>query len=239
MKIHLLLLTGLLAAGCHQESNQGELTARLKSLETEIAKMPRSAPVRWAIADREKIQSVLNAHAQAQSAALEKAEGVSPEIRAKLAEYETLNRELMEKWQLSLPTRFVPTRTLRPLPNLSDFTVPPVAPAAAPPTIPSPPEVSAEAKAYAALGERVAAAKAPVAHIVDRRLKLFAKYHGHEFLEQLVSEYAKGRYDLVVEANGRTSSERSVLYNSAAGPPVDLTEEIIKSFREREQKSKP
>ena len=235
MKIHLLLLTGLLAAGCHQESNQGELAARLKSLETEIVKMPRSAPVRWAIADREKIQSVLDAHAQAQSAALEKAEGVSPEIRAKLAEYETLNRELMEKLQLSLLTRFVPTRTLRPLPNLSDFTVPPIAP----PTNPSPPEVSTEAKAYAALGERVAAAKAPVAHIVDRRLQLFAKYHGREFLEQLVSEYAKGRYDLVVEANGRTSSERSVLYNSAAGPPVDLTEEIIKFFREREQKSKP
>ncbi len=239
MKIHLLLFVSLLAIGCREGNNQDELLARLKTLEAEVAKLPRSTPVRWAIVDREKIKTILATHAQTQSAALEKAESMSPEIRAKIAEYETLNRELMDRWQFSLPTRFVQTRPLRPFPNVSDFVDPPLGPSVAPPTNPSPPEVSAEAKAYAALRERVAAAKAPVAHIVDRRLQLFAKYHGREFLEQLISEYAKGRYDLVVEANGRTSSERSVLYNGAAGPPHDLTEEIIKFFREREQKTKP
>jgi hypothetical protein len=70
------------------------------------------------------------------------------------------------------------------------------------------------------LAKKVAEAKEPVAAIVDRRNRQAAQIREKYSVDRLAAEYAKGRYDLVVDSNEK------VLYRSAGEVP-DITEGII------------
>ena len=126
-------------------------------------------------------------------------------------------------------------RTL-PFPLTGDLTATPPSlpplPAPAPTPAPPPPAPTEAEKEYEALARRVAEAKAPVAAIVERRSQLAAKYLSETFLEELVSEYAKDKYDLVVDTQDKDAYFKSVLYHAAREVP-DVTVGIIQFFRSK------
>lgn len=252
MKSLLLALCFCLAtAGHSQEFNQRAVLDRLKALETELAKRP--VPVRWAYANKSRIQSAIYERAREKLEELKRAEPVPPEVEAKVVQYEALKQQLMFKSRPlsvsppSLPRPLRPLSLVPPLPptELSGGLVPIPLPGAAapvptplpaPPAPVVPPGPTAEEKEYEALVKRVAEAKAPVAKVVDRRAEITAKYHAAKFLEQVVADYVKQKeqFDVVVDASNDYSSSRSVLYRSTAEVP-DITEGILQFFHEREK----
>ena len=248
MKTYLLLILCLAVTGYGQEFNQREVLARLKALETEMAKRP--VPVRWAFADHYQIRNVVYARGREKVAEFLTAEKVSPEQVAQIAQYEALNQQLIMKSRpasFALPPAPQPSRAIRintlppsPPKGLSDG-LPPlpllVPPSTPPPTPPAPPEPrlpTPEEKEYEALTKRVAEVKAPVAALIERRAQITAKYYSREFLEQLVADYAKDRFDLVVNFDRMSSYDKPVLYRSTGEVP-DITEGIIKFFRDKEK----
>lgn len=246
---HLLLALCLTAIGCHAEDKQADVVARLKALEAEVAKLPRSAPpVRWATADRSKIANALYARSREKLEELKQTEKLSSEQEAMVTQYEALNRELTFRGPRmpSSSLRFMrPAPALPPLPprELSGGLNPLPLPASlpTPPRPPDPPAPTAEEKEYDALVRRVAEAKAPVAAIIERRAQITAKYFNPQLLEQIVAEYMKGQkdhYDLVVDVSHDSSSSRTILHRTA-GEVSDITEGIIQFFRDREKSAKP
>lgn len=245
----LLLALGLAVTGYSQEFNQREVLERLKVLETEMAKRP--VPVRWAYANKSRIQSAIYERSREKLEELKRVEPVSAEVEVKVAQYEALNRQLMFKSRPGSFSAPPPTRPVRasldalpPLPpkELSGGVAAlPLPGAAVPPPAPSapvvPPGPTGEEKEYEALVKRVAEAKAPVAKVVERRAEITTKYHASKFLEQLVADYVKQKehLDVVVDASNDYSSSRSVLYRSAAEVP-DITDGILQFFHEREKR---
>ena len=131
-----------------------------------------------------------------------KAENFSPEIQEKLSRYNTLQGQLMS---MRMP---MPMMVMRP----GEL----------------PPEPTAEQKDYAALAKKVAEAKEPVAEIVDRRNREATQLREMYSVERLVSEYVKGRYDIVVD------TDHKVLYR-ASGEVPDITEGVLKFFRDKQK----
>lgn len=222
MKPLLLLALGLAVTGCRQEAPHPEILTRLKALETELAKRP--APVRWATADREKLSRALFEQGRKHLEEFMQAEKVSPEQRAQIAAYEALNQQLIIK------PRPPSVPTLPPLPpkELSARLPASVSP-------PTPPAPTVAEQEYAALAKRVAEAKAPVAALIERRAQITGKYYGREFMEQIIAEYAKDRFDLVVNSDRMSSYDRPLLYRTSAEAP-DITEVLLQFFRDREKK---
>lgn len=263
MKVSLTLLVLCFALTSYgQEFNQREVLARLAALEAEVAKQ-RPAPVRWAVASRDKLRPAIYEVAREKLEALKKADALPPETEAKVAHYEALRLELLRLSMSASMTRTIrssspplPPPTLSPVPRTVAVSVPapPSTPSSLPPLplpklvdvrpvqqILTPPLRTAASatpeddKAHEALAHRVAEAKAPVAAIVERRNKLTARYHSAQFLDQLIADYAKGRYDLVVDGSNESSFSRPILYRTA-GEVTDITEGILQFLRDRERK---
>ena len=227
----LTLAASLALAGCTgQDDRHREVLAKLEALQSEMAK-PRAEPVRWAYANKTGIRTAIYAWTRERAEELKRAEALPAETEAKVAEYEALRMELLRK----PPQRFVPDRTLRGT-NAGALPFPSVPGAVATPSTviqaaarPAPTEFEKE---YEALSRRVAEAKAPVAAIVERRSQLAAKYFSETFLEELVGEYAKDKYDLVVDTQDKDAYFKSVLYHAAREVP-DVTVGIIQFFRSK------
>lgn len=252
MKPLLIFTLCLATCGYTQEADQREVLARLKALETEVAKRP--APVRWAYADRNRIRGIVFERSRERLAELKKAEALSPEVEAKLAHYEGLSMELARMPQPSPWIRFAPTPpppvqppksigadllSFLPLPQPKPTTPPSTAtPTGRPwPPPPTPAELE-QKKAYDAMARRVAEAKIPVEVIVERRNEQTAKYLQPQFIEQLIADYVKQaeNYDLVVDSsNPRNSFSNPVLFHTTKEVP-DITEGIIQFFRAREKR---
>ena len=60
------------------------------------------------------------------------------------------------------------------------------------------------------------------------------RYNTSDFLEKLVADYVKGRFDLVVNVDSRYSGDRTILYRASVNAP-DITDELMLLLREREQ----
>lgn len=232
MKPLLLLALGLAVTGCRQEAPHPEILARLKALETELAKRP--APVRWATADREKLSRALFEQGRKHLEEFMQAEKVSPEQRAQIAAYEALNQQLIIKPRPpSVPT--LPPLPPKELSARLPASVSPPTPPPAPTPPPTPPAPTVAEQEYAALAKRVAEAKAPVVALIERRAQITGKYYGREFMEQLIAEYAKDRFDLVVNSDRISSYDRPLLYRTSAEAP-DITEALLQFFHDREKK---
>ena len=137
---------------------------------------------------------------------IKKAERSSPEIEEKVRQYEELQSELMRK-------RMEATK-LRLLPRRGEL------------------ETSAPDKDYEVLSQQVAQAKAPVADIIDRRNRQASQYRDQFSIDKLIAEYAKDRFDLVVDSSDEHLSRSAVLYHRT-GEVLDLTDAIIKLFQEK------
>jgi hypothetical protein len=242
MKPLLILALGLAVTACRQEAPHPEILARLKAVETELAKRP--APVRWATADRSKISSALYARSREKMEELKQTEKLSPDQAAKVAEYDALHRELMSR-PPRLPSAMVRPPAAPALPPLPPKELSAGLPTLSQPVLARPIRLpmestapTAEDKEYEALAKRVAEAKAPVAAFIDRRNQINARYFGGELLEQLVADYMKtanDRYDLVVDSSHGSSFSRPVLHRTAGEVP-DITEAIMKFFAEWEKR---
>ncbi len=206
MKAHLLLATVLILVGCgRQEPTQREVLATLDNLKTELA-AKRSEPVRWAFANKREIDSAIFQWSQQKMEEAKKSEALAPEIEEKIRQYETLQAELTRKRIDAMRLRFPPS------PGASG--------------------VAASDPEYEALADRVAQAKAPVAEIIDARNRRASQLRDEFTADKLVAEYAKGRFDLVVDSSDQSFSRSAVLYRTA-GEVLDITDGVIKLFRER------
>lgn len=229
MKTSLILAACLTFAVCHGQEgqNQNDVLRRLDAIEKELKKGPQQ--LRWATVDRLKISTAVFAWSQEKLAQSRTAEALPPETEAKVQEYETMRMELLYK---DAGIRSIPTRPLRrpavpTIPGVTSSSAP-LPPVPLTPSIaPRPPAPAAETdNEYEALKKRVAAAKAPVAEIVERRERQAAQLRAQYTVESLAAEYAKDRYDVVVD------SREKVIYQNT-GVAVDITEGILTLFKEK------
>lgn len=210
MKTFLLLAICLALSGCdrHQE-NQREVIGKLDAIQAELSKA--TAPVRWATAKRNEINTAIYVWSREKLEQLKKSENLSPEIQAQITEYEKLKAELQQK---EIGLRTIPTRTLRLAPGVDPALTPPANP-----------EIEA-------LSKKVAQAKAPVASIVDRWERKAAEFRQEFTIDQLVAEYAKGRFDLVVDSSYESRFSPTVLYRTG-GEVTDITQGVLALFNEK------
>jgi hypothetical protein len=213
MKSYILLAICLVVSIGHgQEANsQSDILRRLETVEKELKKV--QAPVRWATADKSKITTAIFVWSQEKLVESRAAEALSPEVEAKVNEYEKLRNALMLKGGR---IRSIPTRPIR------------LTPGAASPS-PQPqvalPQTEAE-KDIEALTKRVAEAKVPVADIIERRESLAAQLRAKYTVEALTAEYAKDRYEVVVD------SREPVLFKSTEFV-ADITEGVLALLKEK------
>ena len=196
-----MLATCLFLAGCgRQEQNQREVISKLNAITSDLSKS--LAPVRWATANKSEITTFIYKCSRDKVEQIKKSDALPPETEAKVLDYEALRMEL-RRMGVSSPMRRMP------LPPGPGQTEPPPAD-----------------KEYEALSKRVTEAKAPIAAIVDRRERQAAQYREQFSIERLIAEYAKDRFDLVVDSSDDRFSRSAVLYRTA-GEVMDITEGII------------
>lgn len=135
-----------------------------------------------------------------------KAEALSPDIEEKISRYEALQTQLLRKQM-----------------EMRGFKLPPRA---------GIPEAALPDQDFAKLSNQVAEAKAPIADVVERRSRQAAQYREQYKIDRLISEYAKERFDLVVDSSDERFSHSAVLYRTA-GEVLDITDGVIKLFKEK------
>lgn len=225
----LFLLAALLGSARAADGNL-DINARLKALEDKVARLAGQTPPRWATADHDRLRSAIYALGREKLEAHKQTEKLTPEQAAQVERYEQLNRQLLHlpPRQFSLPVR---AASLPPLPpaNLTGGQTPQLVAAVPPPPGKAANEADREREE---LARRVAEAKAPIAAIIERRNQISTRYNTSGFLENLVADFVKGRFDLVVNA-GAHAPERTILYRASVNAP-DLTDELLQFLRERE-----
>ena len=206
MKTYTLLATCLVLVGCgRRDQNHREVLGKLEIIQSELA-TTRGDTVRWAFANKRQIDTAIFQWSRDKMEEVKKAERLSPEIEEKVFKYEALQTELMRKRMDATRLRLLPARGAL--------------------------ETSAPDKDYEALSQQVAQAKAPVADIVDRRNHQASQYRDQFSIDKLIAEYAKGRFDLIVDSSDEHLSRSAVLYRRT-GEVLDLTDALIKLFQEK------
>jgi hypothetical protein len=206
MKTSLLLAACLMLVGCgRQEQSNREVLDKLEALKSELASK-RSEPVHWAFANKREIDSAISTWTYEKMEAIKKSEALPPETEQKIRQ--------LEAWQTQLTHKQMEGRGFRMSPRIgaTEFPLP---------------DESVEA-----LSERVAAARAPLTDILERRNRQAAEYREQFSTERLIAEYVKDRFDLVVDSSDGHTSRSTVLYRKD-GEVVDITDAILKLFREK------
>ena len=207
MKKYFLLVTCLIFSGCGREpENQRELLAKLDAIKTDVAAKQPAAP-RWAFANKREIESTIFELSRNKMERIKNAEKLSPETEAKISQYEHLQSQLSQaRFAQNRPRYFPPPAGLET------------------PTVTNLDELS----------KQVEAARAPIADIVERRSRQSAQYDKEFKVDQLVAEYAKDRFDLIVDASDAQFSRSPILYRKA-DEVVDITDGVIKLLKQKTQ----
>jgi hypothetical protein len=204
MKTCLTLATWLVLTGCSQEGSKSAVSRKSESEKSEMVN--RREAVRWAFANKREIETAIFQWSRDMLEESRKAEALSPETEDKIRRYESLQAQLMRKQMemrgLKLPTRMGAIDASSP--NTDILT----------------------------LSNQVAEAKAPIADVVERRSRQGAQLREQYKVDRLISEYAKDRFDLVVDSSDERFSHSAVLYRTS-GEVLDVTEGVIKLFKER------
>lgn len=167
--------------------------------------------LRWAVANKHEIEMAVFKWMQSKAQEATKAES-SPEIEEQIRKYQSLEVEFTMNFQ-----------RLRPIPIRSP--------------IGKPPKPEPKDPEYEAMAKRVADAKAPIAAILEKRNKVINKFREQYSVENLVSEYSTGRFDLVVDS-GYGGARPLVLYHTN-GEVLDITIAVIDSFEKKVAPEKP
>jgi hypothetical protein len=203
-----LMVAASLVCGCNRDSEtEATVLKRLDEVKTQIAAQ-QAQPVRWAFCNKRDVESAIYQYAGAKLESAKAAEKNSPETDAKISEYERLQSQVSQLRMQQVRTRF------------PSFTTPPAT------------EVTTNAD-IAALESKLAEAKAPIAAIIDRRAKLYSKFRDELKVENLVAEYARDRFDLVVDSSDeRYYGQSKVLFRKST-EVVDITEGVLNLLKEK------
>jgi hypothetical protein len=204
-KTYLLLASCLLFAGCNRPAENRVMLEELDAIKSELAGN-RGAAVRWAFANKREIDSAIFQWNRDKMEAAKKAEALPAATEEKIRQYETLERELMNKRMATMRMSLPPRPGVR--------------------------EVAPPDKDYETLSNQVAEARAPIADILERRARQSAQLNSQFTTEKLVAEYVKDRFDLVVDSSDQSFSRSSVLYRANA-EVLDITDGVIKLFQEK------
>lgn len=206
MKTYLLLAAGLILVGCdrHGPGNR-EILGQLEALKSEVATTRRDA-WQWAFANKRDIDSAIFQWSRDKMEEVKKSEALPPETEQKIRQYEALQSQLTRK-EMEARGMMLPPRA-----GIPDDSVP--------------------GETYEALSNRVAAAKAPLADILERRSRQGSQYRAQFSTESLIAEYAKDRFDLVVDSSDERMSRSAVLYRTN-GEVLDITDGVIQLFKEK------
>jgi hypothetical protein len=205
MKTLLLLATCIILVGCGRQSESHREVADKAEAGERDGAVSRESSLRWATANRREIESAVNEWTRNKIEDTKKSEALSPEVEEKIRQFEALQSELTRRQMESMRMR-----------------------------LPLPPGTGAASpdKEYEALANRVAEAKAPIADILDRRNRLASQYREQFATEKLIAEYAKDRFDLVVDSSDSRFSRSAVLYHKT-GEVLDITDGVIRLFNEK------
>ena len=207
MKKYLLLATCLIFSGCGREpENQRELLAKLDAIKTDLAAKQTAAP-RWAFANKREIESAIFELSRNKMERVKKAEQLSPEIEAKISQYEHLQMQFSMARATQMRPRYISSPLGSETPAVTNLDE---------------------------LSKQVEAARAPIADIIERRNHQSAQYQEAFKVDQLVIEYAKDRFDLVVDSSDAQYSRSPVLYRKA-DEVVDITDGVIKLLKQKAQ----
>jgi len=204
------LVCGICAilVGCRlPEQQDREILSSLKTIKDELA-TNRPSSIRWAFADRRVIESAIESWSQEQIEKAMRAEVVSAEEAEKLKQYETLSNEL-GRMQYPNPTYI----NHLGLPMTSGI------------------DTNKQSE-YDALSARVAQARVPVASVLDRRDREAERIRKQFTPDELTAEYVGDRFDLVVDSSD-SNSYRTVLLYRSSGEAVDITDGILKLFKQK------
>ena len=206
MKIYLLLAVCLFLVGCdRQEQSNREVFSKLDAIKSEVVSQ-RGDPVRWAFANKREIDSAVFQWSRDKMEEVKKSEALPPEMEQRVRQYEALQAQLMHKE--------MEARGIRLPPRVGT------------------PDVSVPDESYEALSNRVAAAKVPLADILERRSRQASQFRGQFSTESLIAEYVKDRFDLVVDSSDERMSRSAVLYRKN-GEVLDITDGVLKQFKEK------
>jgi len=206
MKTYLLLAACLILVGCerHEQSNR-ELLGQLEAIKSQLATKPADT-MHWAFANKREIDSAVFQWSRDKMEEVKKSEALPPETEQKIVQYEALQMQLVHKEMEG--------RGFKLAPRIGAV------------------EVSAPDETYEALSNRVAAAKAPLVEILERRNRRASQFRGQFSAESLIAEYVKDRFDLVVDSSDERMSRSPVLFRTN-GEVLDITDGIIKLFKEK------
>ena len=216
MKPILLLLPCLLFVGCGKQNEVSRealskldgLKAQLETVKTDLT-AHQSQPVRWATANKRQIESAISEWSRVKAEEAKSKETLTPEQIDLVHKYEALSSEQMQK---RMAQHRFPGMMQNGVPNTAESD-----------------------KDYQALSEKVEAARTPIAEILQRRTQIYSQVNNQFKPEQLIAEYVKDRFDLVVDASEMSFNSSSVLY-SHSGEALDITEGVIKLFRDKTAK---
>jgi hypothetical protein len=205
-----LSLALLFVFGCGRETEvENTVLKRLDEVKSQIAAQ-QSQPPRWVFANKRQIESAIFEYARTRSDTVKKAEKLSPDIEVQIARYEQLEGQLSR-------LRMEQMRARRGFP---------VAP------YPFGGEAMTNTD-YLTLSNQVAEAKMPVADIIDRRAHQYSEFYNEIKVQDLVAEYAKDKYDLVVDSSDEQFSSQSKILFRKSGDATDITEGVIGLLKEK------
>jgi len=216
MKPVTFLLAALLLTGCSKHNAvDREVLSKLDSLKSELQNQ-KNQPVRWAMANKREIESAVAEWSRAQADAAKEKETLTQKQKDDLHNYETLQNQLNQKRGYGA---FFPGR--------------PFASAIDPRT--GRPVAGEESEAVKALSKQVEAARALVDDILQHRYQIERQYNNQYNAADLVAEYSKDRFDLVVDSSEASFNRSAVLY-SHAGESLDITEGVLNLFKDKTSK---
>lgn len=208
MKTILTLAACLLLIGCgHQEASQREVLGKLDALKTELMTKKETEPVRWAFANKRAIETAISEWASRQAEEAKRTENLPADIEEKVRAYEAIQSELNRKRFESMNVGGV----IRPLRYDS-------------------PNTNSD---YIALSNKLVEARPPIASILERRSQTAARLREQFAADKLVAEYAKDRFDLVVDSSDMSFSSRSSVLYRKSGEALDITDGIIKLLEDK------
>jgi hypothetical protein len=161
---------------------------------------------RWAIASKHEIDMEVFKWSREKMDTAKAADGLTPEIEEQISTYEKLQRVLTEK---DMERRGYGAMRR-------------------PPGMPEPAEAKED---YQTLSNRVATMRVPIAAVLERRSRQAAKLRDEFSTEKLIAEYAKGRFDLVVDVDP-SFARGNVLYREAP-ETLNITDGVIDLFKKK------
>lgn len=208
VKQTLLLATCLILTSCYQPDENKQAGAGQAPATPGAASSNRQTGTRWAIAHKQRIESVIEDWSERQIKEALRAEVLTVKETEQLEQYEILSLEFAKLYSAQAglidPATGMPVWTNR----LSQ-------------------------QEYQAFSTRVDQARVPIAAILDRREQRAHQFRHRYTSEQLIAEYVGDRFDLVVDPRNEYASNDSTILYQTAGETTDITGGVIKLFQQK------